>query len=52
MALLQLGALNMLNRPAALGDKLRALLQNAKLPDSDVPEVDRAIERYGNWLRH
>lgn len=31
------------------GDKLRALLVNAKLPEGDRPSVQLAIERYSEW---
>lgn len=33
------------------GDKLRALLDNDKLPVSDQPRVRGAIERYQAWIR-
>ena len=33
------------------GDKLRALLDNDKLPMSDQPRVRNAIERYHAWIR-
>ncbi len=36
--------------PTTHGDKLAALLQNDKLPESDGPGVDRAISRYKKWL--
>ena len=32
------------------GDKLRALLRNGKLPESDLPRVRRAIGRYEAWV--
>ena len=32
------------------GDKLRALLGNGKLPESDLPRVRRAIARYEEWI--
>jgi hypothetical protein len=37
--------------PTPHGDKLRALAQNRKLPPEDRPRVERAIERYQEWLR-
>jgi hypothetical protein len=37
-------------RPTPHGDKLRELLNNAKLPASDVPGVEKAIERYETWI--
>ena len=36
--------------PTPHGDKLRALLANAKLPRTDKPRVSAAIERYASWL--
>lgn len=36
--------------PTPHGDKLRALLENAKLPRTDKPRVSAAIERYASWL--
>ena len=33
------------------GDKLRALLENDKLPESDQPRVHGAIEKYRAWIR-
>ena len=33
------------------GDKLKALLLNAKLPPSDRPRVAAAVERYDEWVR-
>lgn len=35
--------------PSPHGDKLKALLSNAKLPESDVPRVHEAFERYVDW---
>ena len=32
------------------GDKLRSLLDNSKLPESDKPKVEHALEQYGNWI--
>lgn len=37
--------------PTSHGDKLRALIQNEKLPMKDRPRVEGAIERYEEWLR-
>jgi len=34
---------------AAHGDKLQALLRNSKLPDSDIPRVQKAVEKYSQW---
>ena len=36
--------------PTPHGDKLRALLDNAKLPTADQPRVAAAIETYEAWL--
>lgn len=36
--------------PTPHGDKLRALLANAKLPRTDKPRVSATIERYASWL--
>ena len=36
--------------PAPHGDKLRALVGKGKLPASDRPRVDTAIERYDAWI--
>ena len=36
--------------PTPHGDKLRALLENDKLPEDDRPRVIRAIERYDTWV--
>jgi len=38
-----------MNIPATHGDKLRALLQNSKLPEGDRPKVREAIEKYSAW---
>ena len=40
----------MFNPPSPHGDKLRSLLDNNKLPGSDIPRVEHALERYGNWI--
>ena len=40
----------MFNLPTSHGDKLKALLQNNKLPRSDKPHVESAIKRYEQWL--
>ena len=32
------------------GDKLRALLENSKLPSGDLPRVSVATERYKDWI--
>ena len=37
-------------RPTPHGDKLRELLNNSKLPESDVAAVRKAIERYNAWI--
>lgn len=36
--------------PAPHGDKLRALVGNDKLPASDLPAVETAIEKYEAWI--
>jgi len=36
--------------PTPHGDKLRALLDNAKLPTADQPRVEAAIETYEAWI--
>ncbi len=36
-------------RPTTHGDKLQALLQNTKLPDSDRPRLETTIEQYQHW---
>lgn len=41
----------MLDLPTPHGDKLRALVQNEKLPAEDRPRVERAIARYETWLQ-
>lgn len=41
----------MLNLPTPHGDKLRALVQNEKLPVKDLPRVEQAIARYETWLQ-
>jgi hypothetical protein len=37
------------NLPAAHGDKLKALLSNAKLPGTDKPRVEEAFHYYESW---
>lgn len=37
-------------RPTPHGDKLRALLDNAKLPEYDRPRISSALEKYENWI--
>ncbi len=37
-------------RPTPHGDKLRALLDNAKLPEHDRPRIHSALEKYENWI--
>jgi hypothetical protein len=37
--------------PTPHGDKLRALVENEKLPTEDRPRVEEAIARYEEWLR-
>jgi len=37
--------------PTPHGDKLKALIQNEKLPPEDLPRVRRTIERYERWLQ-
>lgn len=39
----------MITLPRPHGDKLQALLLNAKLPESDVPRVHKAFEKYVDW---
>jgi hypothetical protein len=34
---------------ATHGDKLQALLRNNKLPESDMPTVHEALEKYASW---
>lgn len=41
----------MLNLPAPHGDKLKALLQNNKLPADDLPRVQQSIARYERWIQ-
>ncbi len=36
--------------PTSHGDKLKALLQNEKLPNSDRTRIDKALERYHDWI--
>ena len=36
--------------PTPHGDKLRALVENRKLPESDRSGIDTAIERYEAWI--
>ncbi len=36
--------------PTPHGDKLKALLQNEKLPNSDRTRIDKALERYHDWI--
>ena len=36
--------------PTPHGDKLQALVENRKLPESDRPRVNAAIERYETWI--
>lgn len=40
----------MVELPMPHGDKLRALLENDKLPEVDRPRVAHTIERYQQWL--
>jgi hypothetical protein len=37
-------------RTPAHGDKLKALLQNSKLPRSDRPRVEAAVKKYDEWI--
>ena len=37
--------------PTPHGDKLRALLQNDKLPNGDRKRIDKAVDRYQAWLK-
>lgn len=37
--------------PTPHGDKLKALVQNQKLPPQDLPRVTQAIEFYERWLQ-
>jgi hypothetical protein len=41
----------MLDLPTPHGDKLRALVQNEKLPTEDRPRVEQAVARYEEWLQ-
>lgn len=41
----------MFDLPKPHGDKLVALLNNKKLPDTDKRCVSEAIERYNNWIK-
>jgi hypothetical protein len=41
----------MFDLPAPHGDKLKALVQNEKLPTEDKPRVEQAIARYEEWLK-
>lgn len=41
----------MFDLPAPHGDKLKALVQNEKLPAEDKPRVEQAIVRYEEWLK-
>ena len=36
--------------PTPHGDKLNALLENEKLPESDRPNILEALTRYKEWL--
>jgi hypothetical protein len=42
----------MLDFPKPHGDKLKALLENNRLPNQDRARVSHAIERYENWLHN
>jgi hypothetical protein len=37
-------------KTAAHGDKLKALLENAKLPKTDRPRVEAAVKKYDAWI--
>lgn len=37
--------------PRSHGDKLKALLGNPKLPDTDKPRIEEAIKKYDLWLK-
>lgn len=39
-----------MSQPTPHGDKLRALLENVKLPENDRPRVNFAIGRYDDWI--
>lgn len=41
----------MVNVPTPHGDKLNALSRNEKLPESDRPKLQEAIQRYEEWIR-
>ena len=36
--------------PTPHGDKLRALTENPKLPDADMPRIEQAIAKYTDWI--
>ena len=36
--------------PTPHGDKLRALLENVKLPENDRPRIESAVEKYNAWI--
>jgi hypothetical protein len=38
--------------PKPHGDKLQALLQNDKLPNGDRKRIEKAVSRYGTWLKN
>jgi hypothetical protein len=40
----------MFELPTSHGDKLKALLENEKLPKGEKPRVQAAIQRYKSWL--
>ena len=40
----------MFSLPSPHGDKLRSLIDNNKLPESDKPRVEHALEQYRNWI--
>src|SRR2546422_567684 len=37
--------------PTPHGDKLTALLENAKLPEADRPRVAATLKKYKEWIR-
>ena len=39
-----------MSQPTPHGDKLRALLENVKLPENDRPRVNSAIGKYDDWI--
>ncbi len=41
----------MFDLPTPHGDKLRALSRNEKLPETDGPRLQEAIQRYEEWIR-